>query len=136
MTLTITITPGELARQAALVYQGKSFEVFLVENATQPIPLTAADTYAAWKAIEISGNGYAAISGTVGFGAYSEANGRFEVAPLVAAFGATGGDISFDTVCVKVGAGEYLHSIQVEDPAVTIPDGGGRTYLISLAQDD
>jgi hypothetical protein len=136
MALTITITPGELARQAALVYQGKTFEVFLVMNATQPIPLTAEDTYAAWKAIEISGNGYAAVSGTVGFGAYNATSNRYEVAPIVASFGASGGDISFDTVCVKVGAGDYLHSLQVEDPAITVEDGGSRTYLISLVQDD
>jgi hypothetical protein len=136
MTLTVTITPGELERQASLIYQGKSFEVFLVSNSTQPTPLDATSTYAEWKAIEVAGNGYVTASGTVGFGAYNQTSTRFEVAPLVASFSAAGGDIVFDTICVKVGAGGYLHSIQVEDPAITILDGGSRTYLISLVQDD
>lgn len=136
MTLTVTITPGELERQAGLIYQGKTFEVFLVSNSTQPEPLLATSTYAQWKAIEVTGNGYATVTGTVGFGAYNQTSTRFEVAPIVASFSATGGNIVFDTICVKVGAGSYLHSIQVENPAVTILDGGSRTYLISLVQDD
>ncbi len=136
MTLTITITPGELERQAGLIYQGKPFEVFLVHNAGLPVPLTAATTYANWKAAEPTGNGYAAVSGTVGFGTYNASSGRYEVAPLVAGFSASGGDIVFDTVCVRVGGGTYLHSVQVENPAITILDGGSRTYLISLVQDN
>jgi len=136
MALTITITPGELERQAILVYQGQPFEAFLVNNSLQATPLTAANTYANWKAAELSGNGYIAVTGSIGFGTYNTTTNRFELPPFVAGFSAVGGAIDFDTLCVRVGGGTALHSIQVEDPAVSILDGGSRTYLISLVQDD
>lgn len=136
MALTITVTPAELGRQAELVYQGKAFEVFLVNNGALSPPLTAASTYAQWKAAEVTGNGYAAVGGTIGFGSYSSANTRYEMPPIVAGFTASGGSITYDTVCVRVGGGTYLHSIQVESSPTPIADGFSRTYLISLIQND
>jgi hypothetical protein len=136
MALTITVTPGELARQAALIYEGRAFEVFLVDNGALSVPLTVANTYAEWKAAEISGNGYGAVEGTIGFGTYNGATARIEMPPMVAGFTAEGGPITYDTVCVRVAGGTYLHSIQVEGSPEPIADGYSRTYLISLIQDD
>jgi hypothetical protein len=136
MALTITLTPGELSRQAALVYEGKPYEVFLVDNAALSVQLTVQNSYEEWKAAEITGYGYAAVVGTVGFGAYNQATARLEMPPIVAGFTADGGAIAYDTVCVRVGGGTYLHSIQVEGSPEPIADGYSRTYLISLIQDD
>lgn len=136
MALTITITPGELARQASLIYQGKAWEVFLVNNGALSPPLTATNTYAEWKAAEVSGNGYAPVEGSISFGSYNETTARFEMPPIVAGFTAAGGPIDYDTVCVRVGGGTYLHSVQVETAPDPIADGYSRTYLISLIQDD
>lgn len=134
MALTATITPAELVRQARLVYETLPYEVFLVDNSTAGLGVN--DTYADWKAEEVSGNGYAAITGVLGYGTYNSVTQRYEIPPLVCTFTAAGGSIAYTTLCVRIGTEAYLHSIQVESLPDPIADGSMRTYLITLIQND
>lgn len=133
MPLSITITPKELERQANLCYAGQTYEVFLAFNNSL---LTSASTYAEWKAAEVSGGGYAAVTGTVAAGTYEIGNGRFEMPVIPCQFSATGLGYTFNTVCVRIGTASYLHSFIDVTPVVIIADGQTRIYNITLVQND
>ena len=134
MALALSISQFELKRQAALAFEGKAYEVFLATNSGS---LTADSTYAAWQAVEVaSANGYAPVTGTIGTGAWSTANARYELPAITATFTSSSSGFSYDTVCVRIGTETYLHSIVAESPSITLAAGQAKTYVITLVQDD
>jgi hypothetical protein len=133
MALTSTISTKELQRQAAAAFEGKTYTVFLATNTGS---LTAESTAALWLAEEVSGGGYAAVTGTIGTGSYSTGNARYELPAINATFTATSPGFTYDTVCVRIGTETYLHSILVESPNIAMAAGQSKTYSITFAQDD
>lgn len=133
MAITLTISTKELERQAKAVFEGKTYKVFLALNSSS---LTADSSTAAWEAIECSGGGYAAVTGTIGAGSYNSSSARYQMPMITATFTASGGGISYNTLCVKIGSELYLHSITVESPTVVLAAGQSKSYTITLAQDD
>lgn len=134
MAITLTISQNELQRQAALAFEGLTYEVFLANNSGS---LTANSTYAAWQAVELaSANGYAPVTGTIGTGAWSSANARYELPAITATFTSSGSGLSYDTICVRIGTETYLHSILIESPSITLAAGQAKSYVITLVQDD
>ena len=133
MAISLTISTKELERQAKAVFEGKTYKVFLALNTSS---LTAESTTAAWEAIECSGGGYAAVTGTIAAGSYSSTNARYQMPAITATFTASGSGISYNTICVKIGSELYLHSITTESPTVVLAAGQSKSYTITLAQDD
>lgn len=134
MAITLTISQNELQRQAALAFEGQTYEVFLANNSGS---LTANSTYAAWQAVELAtANGYAPVTGTIGTGAWSSANARYELPAITATFTSSGSGLSYDTICVRIGTETYLHSILAESPSVTLAAGQAKSYVITLVVDD
>jgi hypothetical protein len=133
MAISLTISTKELERQAKAVFVGKAYKVFLALNTTG---LTAESTTAAWEAIECSGGGYAAVTGTIAAGSYNAGAARYQMPAITATFTATGSGITYNTVCVKIGTELYLHSITTESPTVVLAAGQSKSYTITLAQDD
>ncbi len=133
MALTTTISTKELKRQAAEAFEGKAYTVFLATNSGS---LSAESTAATWLAVQASGGGYAAVTGTIGTGAYSVGNARYELPAINATFTATSPGFTYDTVCLRIGTETYLHSILVENPNIAMAAGQSKTYTITLAQDD
>lgn len=134
MALTLSISRYELQRQAALAFEGVAFEVFLATNSGS---LNSDSTYSEWQAVETtSGNGYAPVTGTIGTGAWSAGNARYELPAITATFTSSGSGYSYDTICVRVGTETYLHSTIAESPAITLAAGQAKTYVITLVQDD
>lgn len=134
MAITLSISRYELQRQAALAFEGKAYEVFLATNSGS---LTANSTYAAWQAVEVaSASSYAPVTGTVGTGAWSSGNSRYELPSITATFTSSGSGYSYDTICVRIGTETYLHSLITESPSITLAAGQSKTYVITLVQDD
>jgi hypothetical protein len=133
MAISLTISTKELERQAIAAFQGKTYKVFLALNTTS---LTAESTTAAWEAIECSGGGYAAVTGTLAAGSYNAGNARYQMPVITASFTGSGAGISYNTVCLKIGSELYLHSITTENPSVLLAAGQSKVYSITLAQDD
>ena len=134
MALTLSLSRFELQRQAALAFEGKTFEVFLATNTSS---LTANSTYAAWQGVEVpNANGYTPVTGTIGTGAWSTGNARYELPSITATFTSSGSGISYDTICVRIGTEVYLHSIIAESPSLTLAAGQSKSYVITLVQDD
>jgi hypothetical protein len=133
MAVALTISTKELERQAKLVFEGKAYKLFLAANSGG---LTAESTAAAWEAVEVSGGGYSAATGTLAAGAYSAGNARYELPTINATFTATGGGFNYNTICLRIGTELYLHSITTETPSITLSAGQSKSYTITLAQDD
>jgi hypothetical protein len=131
---TTTISQNELARVSVESYEGKSYRVSLGSNGTTG--LTAQSTTSAWDAVKLSGSGYADVTGTIGTGSYDSTNQRYQMPLITAEFNASGGALTYDTVYVVVDGSTNIHSITVESPAVTLADGTGVLYRITLATDD
>lgn len=132
MAVTTTISAKELERQAKAVFEGKAYKLFL---ATQGA-LTPESTAALWEAAEATGGGYAAATGTIGAGSYNTGTARYELPVITGAFTATGGGFTYDTVCLKIGAELYLHSIAVESPSIVMAAGQSKSYTLTLVQDN
>jgi hypothetical protein len=132
MASVLTITPKELERQAVAVFEGKTYKIFLAVRGA----LTVSSTAAEWEAAELSGNGYAAVTGTIGTGSYNAGNTRYELPNITAQFSASGAGYTYDTMCFKLGSETYLHSINVETPSITLAAGQSKSYVLQLAQDD
>ena len=132
MAITLTISQAELERQAKAVFEGKTFKLFL---ATQGA-LTAESLTADWEAAEVVGNGYAAVTGTVGVGAWNTPNARYELPAINGTFTATGAGFTYDTICLVIDGATHLHSINVEAPSITLAAGQSKSYTLTLAQDD
>lgn len=133
MAISLTISNKELERQAKLVFEGKSYKIFLALNSSG---LTAESTTAAWEAVECSGGGYAAVTGNIGAGTYNTTTARLQMPMITAAFTASGGGITYNTLCVVIGGELHLHSITVESPTVVLAAGQSKSYTITLVQDD
>ena len=133
MAIALTISTKELERQAKLVFEGKTYKLFLASNSGA---LTAESTAAAWEAVEVSGGGYTAATGTFAAGSYSSGNARYELPTITATFTATGGGFSYNTICLRIDSEVYLHSISTENPSIALAAGQSKSYTIKLAQDD
>lgn len=133
MAITTTISSKELQRQAGLAFEGKSFKLFLANNTAA---LTAESLASEWLAAELSGSGYAAITGTIAAGEYKVAEARFEMPAITGVFQADGGTLTFNSVCLYLTGEQYLHSVTVESPTVILSSGQTKAYTLTLAQDD
>ena len=138
MTLTTAISPAEMGRVAAAVYEGQSVRVSLASVGATGF--TVSSTVANWDTVKLSGNGYADHTDTVATGAYDATDGRYEMGAsagantyIDASFSASGGSLTYDRVYVVIGSSTYLHSLLTESPAVTLADGESVTYRIQLA---
>jgi len=136
MAITTTISQAELARLAAAAYEDLPYRICLANNGASG--LTANSSVAAWDGVELSGNGYARVTGTIGDGAWDPTDLRYEMPQIVAEFQASGGTLTYDTVYTVIdgGATDTLHSIIVETPSVSLVDGASIIYRIILATDD
>lgn len=136
MAITTAISQAELARLAADAYEGKDYRICLALNGATG--LTVNSSVAAWDGEELSGNGYARVTGTIGTGSWDATDLRYEMPQIEAEFQASGGTLTYDTVYTIIddGVTETLHSIIVETPAISLVDGASIIYRITLATDD
>lgn len=136
MAITTAISQAELARLAADAYEGKDYRICLALNGATG--LTVNSSVAAWDGEELSGNGYARVTGTIGTGSWDATDLRYEMPQIEAEFQASGGSLTFDTVYTVIddGVTETIHSIIVETPSVSLVDGASIIYRITLATDD
>ena len=132
MAVSVSIASKELERQAKLVFESKAYKVFLAVKGALTVDSTRAD----WELAEVSGNGYAAVTGTIAAGSYNTGQARYEMPSISATFTATGAGFNYDTVCVVVDGSAYLHSIVSESPTITLAAGQSKSYTLTLAQDD
>ena len=130
MTLTAYITPKELERQALAVFAGKNCKVWGVYDPLGNLTMETAG--AVWLAARVTD----LIEATIGNGTYNIVRERYELPPVVARFEPDAGGLDYTTICVWVDEAPFLHSIQIEDPPLSIPEGQYRSYLIYFAQDD
>lgn len=133
MALTLTISKKELERQAGLTLEGKDITVFLALN---PGALTSESSYADWYDEVVTGSGYADVTEELGVGSYNNTTARWELPAVTATFTCTSATYSYNTVCVRIGEEDYLHSINVESPGITLVSGQSKTYTITLAIDN
>lgn len=131
MALDAYVTPGELERQANLVFHGKPVKIWACNN-QDDLKLTSKAQLWANKRLTDE------VGSTIGEGTYDAITGEFEVPPIVVRFQSNESILRYDTICVWIDPenAEYLHSIQVENPPVQMNPGSYRTYLIYFAQDD
>jgi hypothetical protein len=134
MTLTFKVTPKELERAAGVLTEGRSFKIMLANASATTLSISS--TRAQWEAAELSGSGYAAVTGTVPDGAWNAIAGRYDTGVITATFTASGGTLLYDTVVVLLGSDTYPHSIGTEAPALSLLSGQSKTYPIILAEDD
>lgn len=135
MALTITITPKELERQAALAFQGKTYKVFLAYDPNNT--LSQASTTTQWLTKELAAvNGYAAVTGTIGTGSYNATLGRYELPSITAQFTATDVGYVYDVIVVVVDNATYPHSVTRVSPEQGLFAGQSRSYVLRLLQDD
>ena len=132
MTLTAIVPERELEFQAGVLYEGKTYKLFLALN---PGTLDAESDLADWEAEESSGGGYAAATGTIGAGAWNGTTGRYEPPVLTISVTATGAGFSFDAIVLQVGTTRTnVQSITLLPGVVALAAGQSRTYQHQLAQ--
>jgi hypothetical protein len=136
MAISTLISQAELARLAAAAYEGLPYRVCLALNDTQQ--LTVNSSVAAWDGAELSGSGYARVTGFIDQGEYNQTSARYEMPRITAEFRAQGGELIYNTVYLVIDDGyqETLHSIIVESTDVTLVDGASVIYRITLITDD
>jgi hypothetical protein len=134
MSLTAIVPQRELAYQADLAFEGETFKLFLALNSGS---LTAESNLSAWEAVECSGGGYAAATGTIGTGSWNGTTGRYEPPILTITVTATGGGFSYDSIVLKVGTTRtHVANLTTLPSTVALAAGQSRTYQVQLAQDD
>jgi hypothetical protein len=140
MAITSALSTNELARVAALAYEGKSIRVSLAVLGTSE--LTVESTSADWDGQKVSGGGYADFTATLPTGGYDATDGRLEIGGTAGAntfidaeFTATGPGFTYDSIYVVIDESTYIHSLLTESPSVTLSDGQVITYRIQLALD-
>lgn len=135
MSFITTVTPKELERQAAAVFEGKAYEVFLAIN---PGALGPDSTTAEWKAQETPvGGGYAPLTGTVGVGSYDAVDGRYELPQISASWVGADAGFTYDTLVLVIDNAAYPHSVSARvGDNETILDGQPLNVAIDLRQDD
>jgi hypothetical protein len=134
MAHNTTISINELKRQAAAVFEGKTLKAMLCNVGGSGN--TSESTVSAWQSTEISGNGYSRFSATVGTGSYNTTTNRYELPVINAAFSASGGPYTYDTLVLYFNGETYIHSLVSEIPNVVIADGQTQTYAITLVQNE
>lgn len=134
MAVTASISQKELKRQAGLAYEGKTLKVMLC--AVSNSGYTAESTVANWQSAELSGNGYARYSATIGTGSYDTGTGTYKLPDINAVFTASGVGFTYDRVVLYIDGETYIHSLITESPAIVLSPGQTQTYQISLRQDD
>lgn len=134
MARTLTISQKELKRAAAAAYEGKAIRVMLCSVASTGYD--AESTVTNWQSAELSGNGYARVSATIGTGSYDGTAAAYLLPDIDAVFSATGSGFTFDRVVTYINGETYVHSIVAESPAVVLNPGQTVTYRISLRTDD
>lgn len=128
--MAFQITQGEIEYQAGQVLTGKTYKVFLVVRGN----LTASSNVSAWEAVELAtANGYASLTGTVGSGTYSSANGRFEAPQITGTFGpATGAGFTYDAVIIKLQGRTKAYAVNLLDVPQTLSAGQSRGFQFTL----
>jgi hypothetical protein len=134
MALTTTISQKELARVAALAYEGRTIKVMLCSVGTTGF--TSNSTAAEWQSAEISGNGYARHTEVLAEGAYDVTDARYEVPSIDAEFSSSGLGYSYDRIVIYIDGETYIHSLITESPNIALAPGQTQTYRISIATDD
>lgn len=134
MALTVTLSTKELQRVAYEAYEGNTLKVMLC--AVGATGYTAESTVANWQSVELSGNGYARASTTIGTGSYNGTTARYELPSYDAVFTASGGTLSYDRIVAYINGATYPISVLTEDPNIILADGQSQTYRISLNTDD
>lgn len=135
MALSITITPKELERQAALAFEGKAYKVFLASDPNQT--LTMDSTLAQCEALELAeSNGYEAVMGTIGAGGYDTDTAEYRLPYLDCSFSGTGTGFTHDTVVLSIDNHSHPHSIMRQSNAVLLQAGQSIGYRFRLVQDD
>lgn len=130
MAQTTKLSQRELKRAAAAAYEGKAIRVMLCNVGATGY--NEESTVANWQSVELSGNGYARFSGTVGTGAYDSEEEAYVLPDVDAAFTATGAGLNYDRVVTYFNGETYVHSVIAESPNVAIPAGQTITHRISL----
>ena len=134
MVLTTVISEKELERVAALAYEGETLKVMLCMVGSTGF--NASSTIAQWQTVELSGFGYSRFSITIPTGSYDNAELRYQIPAIDAAFSATSPGYLYDRIVVYIEGMTYIHSLITEDPNITIPGGQTQTYRITLVCDD
>lgn len=134
MALTVTLSTKELQRVAYEAYEGNTLKVMLC--AVGATGYTAESTVANWQSVELSGNGYARASTTIGTGSYNGITAKYELPSYDAVFTASGGTLSYDRIVAYINGATYPISVLTEDPNIILADGQSQTYRITLNTDD
>lgn len=135
MALSITITPKELERQAALAFEGKAYKVFLASDPNQT--LTMNSTLAQCEALELAdANGYQPVTGTIGTGGYDAGTSEYRLPYLDCSFSGTGTGHTHDTVVLSIDNHTHPHSIMRQSSPVLLQAGQSIGYRLRLVQDD
>lgn len=135
MSFTVAITPKELERQAAAVFEGKAYKAILCVN---PGAYDTSNTTAEWEAEEIAASGgYSTLTGTVGTGSYNGTSGKYEVPTISLSWTGSGAGFTYDTLVLIIDAATYPHSVNARvGGSETILDGQPLTIDVNLTQDD
>lgn len=134
MPRVFTLSQKELKRVAAAAYEGKGIRVMLCNVGSTGY--TAESTVANWQSVELSGNGYARASGTVGTGAYNATAGAYLLPDFDAVFTASGAGLTWDRIVVYFDGETYVYSVTSESPNQTLVAGQLKTYRVSINTDD
>ena len=103
MTATASVSTKELDRIASVAYTGKVVEGFLAYDPGDT--LTVESTAAAWDALELTvgTNGYARVQNILGTPVSDTAGVDVTYPYADFPYTASGGNLTFDTLCVRVG---------------------------------
>jgi hypothetical protein len=134
MATSSNISQKELKRQAGLCFEGKTLKVMLC--AVGSSGYGAESTVSNWQSVELSGNGYARYSTTIGTGSYDSGTGTYKLPDINAAFTASGVGFTYDRVILYINGETYIHSVITEAPSIVLSPGQTQTYTLSLRQDD
>lgn len=133
MSRIVKISQKEQKRVAAEAYEGRTIKVMLCNVGVSGY--AEESTVSNWQSVELSGNGYARYSATIGTGAWNTGEGAYIIPTVNASFSATGAGFSYDTVVAYIDGETYVHSITTESPNVTVAAGQTQSYPISLQTD-
>ena len=99
MAVSSEISTKELQRSALRSYEGKTLKIFLALSDTTP---TVDSLISAWRAFELTGNGYAEVSEVIGTGAYDNTTASYLLPQIDAVYTASGGGLSWKEIVVYV----------------------------------
>lgn len=132
MALTLTVGEREIMRQADLAFKQRDYKVFLVLNEGGMTVDTPAESWLTAELDIVQNPGYYAQTGQIGAAIWDTTLNRAFYPEITAVFKADGGDITYDTVCFWLYGETFLHSINVENPGVTLLTGQVAAYSYSF----